>query len=824
MPQRQRSYLAVATPVTPGSLEAPIAALPVLPNPLIGRERELATAQALLREPAVRLLTLSGPGGVGKTRLAVEVARSLAAEFSDGINFVPLAGVSDSDSVAPAIAWAMGFREVGDRPATAHLADELPHRNALLVLDNFEQVDAAAPLLAMLLGAGSGLKLMVTSRSPLHLAAEHLFPIPPLAFPDPDRLPRLPELAEVPAVALFAERARAATGDFSLSAENALAVAAICRRLDGLPLAIELTAAWTRLLSPTALLERLSSRLLELAGGPRDAPSRHQTIRDTIAWSHDLLTREEREFFARLGVFAGGWTIEAAEAISEDPPFDVLRNLARLVDQSLVKVVRGSSEESRFDMLETIREYAREQQALDNLKDVTDRRHTSHFLELAENAQLSLGGPDEVRWLARLRADYDNLRAVIERALNARDATTALRLGVFLWRFWAQRGHLVEGRGYLERALSISGDVDAAVRVRAMVCLGNLALDLSDLSEARGFFTESLSLWRELADQDGIASALNGLGLVARDLGELTQARQHFSEALSIWSALDDAPGVALILHNLGTVATADADYGEARAYHEEALAIRRRLDDTGSIAYSLWGLATTTRLSGETTTAKNLYGESRTHFRELGDRQGEALATYGLARIAQQMGDDSDALRLFREALSLSSSLAERIGMVECIEGIAAVMAQRGYAEHAVRLLGATASVRAVVATIRTEIERREPEQTLTMARRVLTNSAFDAAWAAGQALSLEAATEEALTLTGQSSVLTRPASPFNLTRREQEVLALLAEHLTDSEIAQRLYLSPRTASNHVASILGKLGVSSRREAAAFATRHGLV
>src|SRR5215208_2755382 len=477
------------------TLEARRNNLPAQPTALVGRERELEEVLALVRNPAVRLLTLTGPGGTGKTRLGLQAAAELTDEFEDGVFFVALAAISDPVLVAPMIARTLGLTESGNQPPEDLLKGYLRHRQVLLLLDNFEQVLGAGSLLDTLLSAASGLKVLATSRTPLRLYGEHEFPVPPLSLPDPESLPPVELLTRYEAVRLFVERAMALRPDFSLTEENAPAVVEICARLDGLPLAIELAAARTKLLPPQALLSRLGNRLKLLTGGARNPPERQRTLRNAIEWSHDMLDEGEKTLFARLAVFSGGSTLEAIEVVCDaegDLPVDALEGVSSLLDKSLLGREEASDEQSRFVMLETIHEYAREKLRESGEAEELGRAHAQYYLALAEEAELV--GPEQAWWLERLEAEHDNLRAALNRSLEAGDSGTALRIGGAVWRFWYVRGHFSEGRRWLASGLSGGEMAPVGVRARALLGLGELALWQGDYTRAAEDLEASLTL------------------------------------------------------------------------------------------------------------------------------------------------------------------------------------------------------------------------------------------------------------------------------------------------------------------------------------------
>jgi predicted ATPase/class 3 adenylate cyclase len=721
--------------------------LPAQPTPLVGREREVAAICERLRSPEVRLLTLMGPGGTGKTRVGLQAAAELIEEYEGGVFFVPLATVADPSLVASSVAGALGVTETGDRPLEERLKEYLRDREMLLLLDNFEQVLEATPFLEGMLAAAPRLKALVTSRAALRLYGEHEFPVPPLELPDTGRLPEVEALARYEAVRLFIERARAVKPDFAVTNENAPAVAEICTRLDGLPLAIELAATRIRLLPPKAMLARLGSRLKLLTGGARNLPERQRTLRGAIEWSHSLLTPEEQILFARLGVFSGGRTLEAIEAVCDpDGELDAFDGVESLLEKSLLRQEEGPDEEPRFVMLETIHEYATEK--LKEGGEYRDLRasHVAYFVAFAEEAAPEIEGPDQVTWMDRLEAEHDNLRAALSWSLETKDAESALRIGGALWVFWIVRGHFSEGRRWLSTSLSGGEAAPSGVRARVLLALGDLANAQGDYTRAVEDLEASLSLYREVGDRSGEAYALCFLGWIALERNDLEQAERLLEESLALSRETGTARAISLVLNALSGLADYLGDSGRAAAIMEECLSMAREAGDIGIIAISNHNLGLTAARTGDYERAETLLHEAQELFWELSQRAGVASVNSLLGFVALSRNDLDRAESLCAEAIRELWELAEIPGVVYTLEILAGVAASRGEIGKAARLWGATAGYREATGLPWALDDRAMIEPHIDTARARLDEEEWTKAWEEGRAMSLEDAIAYAL------------------------------------------------------------------------------
>ncbi len=769
--------------------------LPTSLTSFVGRAEEIAAVVDMLRRPEIRLLTVTGPGGVGKTRLAIEAAAALRSTFPDGIWFVPLASIRDPALVLPTIAGPFGVTEGGGPPLLERLIDRLQTRRALLVLDNFEQVADTAPLLPRLLTACPRVRALVTSREVLRVSGEHDVLLSPLAAPNPAHGEPGNPVLDAPAARLFVERLRTLDPTFAPTPGDAAAIAAICHHLDGLPLAIELAAARGNLLRPPALLARLEQRLPLLTGGPRDAPARLRTMRDAIRWSYDLLEEDEQRLFRSLALFAGGVTIAAAAMVcGARDDVALLERIGSLVDKSLLqRDAHGEdAREARCAMLETVREFGLEQLAASDSEQTVRRRHAEWCQTFAEQFWAAIiRGPVAPEQLRRMATEHDNLRAALSWLREREEGEAFLRLAATAWPFWLFGNHLSEGRAWLEQALAAAPNAPPALRAQALRGFGLLARPLGNDTRAVDCLEESLTLARSVDDPAGLARSLHMLAMTVMGRGDYQRARSLWYEALARFQSLPDGvKWAALVQHHLGLVAYGEEDLDQAASQLEDA----RILHHKGN------------------------------------DRRGVASSLIASALVAREHGDVARSAAMYRESLTLWEELGIQEGLAAWLAGVATLAVARDRLVQAARLFGAAARLAEQVGVTFHLPERAAYDRAQFTIRGEIGETRFQTAHAEGRELTQDQAVAEALTLLSAWDAETIAASlpteqnDFELTPRERDVLQLLATGSTDREIAAALFVSPRTIQTHVANIRKKLDAGSRTEAAALAFRHDLV
>ena len=789
-PRRLRAVEPAEAEPAPRGPERPPHNLPSELSSFVGREKELTGVRRLLENN--RLLTLTGPGGCGKTRLALAAASEVVERFEHGVWMVELASLVDPSLVPQAVAFTLGVRERPGSSLTEALSDYLRTRKLLLILDNCEHlIDACAELAEAWLHSCPGLRVLATSREALGITGEIAWPVPSLSLPDLRRLPDIESLPRFESARLFVERATTVKPNFELTEQNAPAVAQVCYRLEGIPLAIELAAARTKVLSVEEISARLGESFRLLAARSRTAMPRQRTLQATMDWSHELLRQKERALFRRLSVFAGGFTLDGAESIcaGEDLQGDeVLELLSQLVDKSLV-VAQERDGKARFRLLETIRQYGRER--LEKVGEAAQVReqHAGYYLAAAEEAEPELKKEQQLAWLERLETEHDNLRAAMRWLLDRGEPEGAARLGWALWLFWGIRAHFAEGRRSMEQALTVKGseDMPASARAKALYVEGMMANYQGDHSSAEPLVEESLRLFREISDKLGSAYALSNAGFAALGQGQPQRAITLTEEAVDLFLEEGEKWGAAIELGFLAVAWRDQGDHRRAKCLAEQGLALSR----------------------------------------EVGERQAISTALYTLATLAQAEHDAGRARDLFEEGLELSAEVGNETDVARYLEGLAAVAASEDMIVRAGRLWG---TEEALLEKIEVGVHTYVPDRSLhrsqvAAARGRLGEEAFEAAWKEGRAMSLEDTIEYALDRsTTPEETVTPETYPAGLSAREVEVLHLVAHGMTNAEVAEKLFISSRTVGWHLSSIYRKVGFSSRTEAVRFAVEHNLL
>jgi predicted ATPase/class 3 adenylate cyclase len=759
--------------------------------PLIGREALIESIWPVVLRNNIRTITLTGPGGVGKTSVAIEAARSLLGSFPNGVYFVPLESISDPNLVLPTIAKAVGVKERPNEPLIETLKDSLRHRQTLVLLDNFEQIaTTSAHFVSEMSDSCPGLKFIVTSRKPLRVPGEHEIAVPPLTVPQLKNLPSIGELTENPAIALFLERTRAIKPDFEISNENARDIAEICVKLDGLPLALELAAARIRILPPRMILTRLSNKLGLLSGGPRDLPARQQALRNTIAWSHDLLDTSEKKLFQRLSVFVGGFTLEAAEAVClVENDLNVMDGIAGLLDNGLLKrfgeagptMEQAADEEYRFGFLETIHAFAAECLQKSNEGEVIEKARTNFFLTLAQNAESKLNGPESIAWLSRLEDEHDNLRASLRWCVDRKETEQCMVMAGALGLFWEYHGYLGEGRQWLDAALRIEplessmntakvmtregilavhqADYRAAygllcdaysvsLRIRdrnglaqSMRGLAFIASRLSDFSKSSFLYEESANLFRESHNELGTATSLKGLGWSLYNLGETARAKSTLKEAIEIFRKLGDKYMLATCLNLLGQAGYRTDDYNTNRSLLLEGQALAEELGDSVTVGISLMSLGELTRLHERDAESISYYKQAIAIFEEVGERAALGTCYHNMGSSLLHEGHLVEATKCFVEGMSILREQQDDREVATCLAGLGGVALAQGSLERAARLLGAAEGILEKGGTRLDPVDLVEFERNVGSARQRLGAEGFKAEEGAGRGLTLEEA-----------------------------------------------------------------------------------